>query len=111
MEDKKKKYVRQTKFSFQELVDALVRGDGPAACIPRCLLVNEVGVCFMHGDDSAERILMILLDDEFPEEERFMAYCYLKNQSISENRTFLEIQSFERNPLNEDIVSKAKEKI
>ena len=104
--------MRQTNYSLQEILGMLKSGD---SMHPRCLLLNEVGV--IMGEDKnkeAEAFLRELLesnkkDKPMPEEERFIAFCYLEtaNQTSLDQETHDKLKEFRKNPDNQEVIAKA----
>jgi len=102
--------LRQSSLDLPSLI-AKFNSDTPN--VPRCLIINEVGLLFMIGgkeNNGAERFLRSLLNTE-KEDERFVSFCYLSIVEKATKTTQRAVARFRKDPRNKDLVEKAEGRI
>lgn len=99
--------MRQTGLTFEDLLKEF---DNPASRFPKCLLINEIGEIFENKKEQAaeaESFLRQLLANSDEDSHKFLAFCYLSNNSANE-ATAVSLKTFADNPQNAEIVARAR---
>jgi hypothetical protein len=96
---------RQTSFSLKDLVGLMVHNDSQ---YPKCLLINEIGIICVQGNDNAdqdgEKCLLSLLVDKSGN-NRALAFTYLSLVQEIADRNKEALASFRSNPANAHMLS------
>lgn len=101
--------MRQADLSLEALLSELGL---PKLGLPRCLVINEIGMVLLNEDKEkkAEKVLgQLLISDS--REDRFLALCFLSCAKDLEEETFSMLENFKKDPKNTDLIAIAQEQM